>query len=311
MTANNVRHVTIRNLAWDTSADIYLPPDFDENTKYPAIVSTHPIGSCKEQTSGNVYAAALAKGGFVAVAFDASFQGAGGGSPRFVDDPSIRVSDIRFVIDHLITLPYVDENRIGAIGVCGGGAYTINAAITDHRIKALASITGVNFGRLIREGFSNFDPVGALEAMAKQRTAEARGAERRVVDYLPPSVEAGKENGVTDIDVLEATDYYKTPRGQKPNGATSGLFSFNSAAMAWDAFAHAEVLLTQPLMVVIGDKPGGFGAYRDGWEIYGRAASKNKHIVVAQGWSHYDLYDKPEPVALALAKVVPFFKENL
>ncbi|WP_322069198.1 alpha/beta hydrolase [Paraburkholderia bannensis] len=311
MSASNVRTVSYRNLGWETAADIYLPPDFDETKQYPAIVSTHPIGSCKEQTAGNVYGAALAREGFVVVAFDASFQGASGGSPRLIEDPSIRVSDIRFAIDYLVTLPYVDENRIGAIGVCGGGAYTIHAAMTDHRIKAVTSITGVNFGRLIREGFSNFDPVGALEAMGQQRTAEARGAPRNVINYLPASVDEGRKNGVTDIDVLEATDYYKSDRGQKPNGATSGLFSFNSAAMGWDAFLHAEVLLTQPLMVVIGDKPGAFGAYRDGWEIYGRAASKDKHIVVAEGWSHYDLYDKPEPVALALKSVVPFFKEHL
>jgi fermentation-respiration switch protein FrsA (DUF1100 family) len=311
MSNSNIRPVTIRNLAWDTAADVYLPPAFEEGATYPAIVSTHPIGSCKEQTAGNVYGAALAKEGFIVVAFDASFQGASGGSPRFIEDPSVRVADIRFVIDHLVTLPYVDAKRIGAIGVCGGGAYTINAAITDHRIKAAVSITGVNFGRLMREAFSNFDPVGALDAMATQRTAEAAGAGRRVIDYLPASVEDGRKAGLADIDVLEATDYYKTPRGQKPNGATSGLFSFNSAAMAWDAFAHAEVLLTQPLMVVIGDKPGGFGAYRDGCEIYARAASKKKELVIAKGWSHYDLYDKPEPVGLALSKAVPFFKANL
>lgn len=311
MTSSTIKNVTYKNLGWDSAADLYLPPNFDESRKYPAIVSTHPIGSCKEQTSGNIYASALAREGFVVIAFDASFQGASGGSPRFIEDPAIRVSDIRFAIDYLVTLPYVDAERIGAIGVCGGGAYTIHAAMTDHRIKALASITGVNFGRLIREGFSNFDPVGALQAMGKQRTAEAQGAERTVINYLPASVEEGRKNGITDIDVLEATDYYKTPRGQKPHGATSGLFSFNSAAVAWDAFHHAEVLLTQPLMVVIGDKPGGFGAYRDGWEIYGRAASKTKHIVVAEGWSHYDLYDQPEPVALALSRVAPFFKENL
>lgn len=140
---------------------------------------------------------------------------------------------------------------------------------------------------------------------------QARGTGRNVINYLPASVEEGRQNGIRDIDVLEATDYYKTARGQQPCGATSGLFSFNSAAMGWDAFLQAEMLLTQPLMVVIGDKVGGFGAYRDGWEIYGRAASKNKHIVVAEGWSHYDLYDQPEPVALALAKLLPFFKENL
>lgn len=311
MASDNIRNVTYKNLAWDSSGDIYLPPKFDEKKKYPAIVSTHPIGSCKEQTSDNIYASALAKEGFVVLAFDASFQGASGGTSRFVEDPSIRTSDIRFAIDYLVTLPYVDAERIGAIGVCGGGGYTIHAGITDHRIKALTSITGVNFGRLIREGFSNFDPVSALEKMGKQRTAEAQGAERNVMNYLPPSVDAARKKGITDIDMLEATDYYKTPRGEKPHGATSALFSFNSAAMGWDAFLQAEVLLTQPLMVVVGDKPGALGAYRDGWEIYGRAASKSKHIVVAEGASHYDLYDQPKPVSFALSKVVPFFKENL
>lgn len=308
---STIKHVSYRNLGWDSAADLYLPPSFDESRTYPAIVSTHPIGSCKEQTSGNVYARQLAAEGFVVLAFDASFQGASGGEPRFMEDPAIRVSDIRYAIDYLVSLPYVDANRIGAIGVCGGGAYTVSAASTDQRIKALTSITGVNFGRLMREGFSQFDPVTALQAMAAQRTAEAQGSPRHVINYLPDSVEAGKQAGISDIDVLEATDYYKSARGQQPNGATSGLFSFNSAAMAWDAFAHAETLLTQPLLVVIGNKPGGFGAYRDGWEIYGRAASQAKQIFVAEGWSHYDLYDQPEPVALAMAQVVPFFKQHL
>ena len=308
---STIKHVSYRNLGWDSAADLYLPPSFDESRTYPAIVSTHPIGSCKERTSGNVYARQLAAEGFVVLAFDASFQGASGGEPRFMEDPAIRVSDIRYAIDYLVSLPYVDANRIGAIGVCGGGAYTVSAASTDQRIKALTSITGVNFGRLMREGFSQFDPVAALQAMAAQRTAEAQGSPRHVINYLPDSVEAGKQAGISDIDVLEATDYYKSARGQQPNGATSGLFSFNSAAMAWDAFAHAETLLTQPLLVVIGDKPGGFGAYRDGWEIYGRAASQAKQIFVAQGWSHYDLYDQPEPVALAMAQIVPFFKQHL
>lgn len=308
---STIKHVTYRNLGWETAADLYFPPGFDERKTYPAIVSTHPIGSCKEQTAGNIYAKGLAQEGFVVLVHDASFQGASGGTPRFMEDPSIRVSDIRFAVDYLQSLPYVDENRIGAIGVCGGGAYTIHAGITDHRLKALVSITGVNYGRLIREGFAQFKPVEFIENMAQMRTAEAKGGERHVADLLPESVDAATKAGITDIDVLEATEYYKTPRGQQPHGATSQLMSFSSAAMGWDAFLNAEVLLTQPLMVVIGDKPGGFGAYRDGWEIYGRAASTNKQIVVAEGWSHYDLYDKPEPVGIAMANVVPFFKENL
>ena len=306
-----IQPVTYRNLGWDTAAHLYLPAGFDKNRKYPAIISAHPIGSCKEQTAGNIYGAALAEAGFVVLVHDASFQGESGGEPRFIEDPSIRVSDIRYAVDYLQSLPYVDAARIGGIGVCGGGAYTVHAGITDHRLKALVSITGVNFGRLIREGFANFKPLESIENMAKMRTQEAQGGTRHVVDLLPASVDAAKKAGVADIDVLEATDYYKTARGQQPGGATSQLMSYSSAAMGWDAFLNAETLLTQPLMVVIGDKAGGFGAFRDGWEIYGRAASPIKEMVVVAGHSHYDLYDQPQPVGEALAKLIPFFQQHL
>ncbi|HHU9835226.1 alpha/beta hydrolase, partial [Escherichia coli] len=84
-----------------------------------------------------------------------------------------------------------------------------------------------------------------------------------------------------------------------------------TVAVGWDAFHLAEVLLTQPLMVVVGDRVGAFGAYRDGCEIIGRAASKHKELVVVEGYSHYDLYDKPEPVKQALDKLIPFYKTHL
>ena len=305
--------VKIRNkdMYWDIAADIYFPPNFDKTKKYPAIISAHPIGSCKEQTSGNVYGVALAKEGFVVIAFDRSFQGSSGGEPRFIEDPTLTVEDFRHVADYLVTLPYVDEDRIGVLGICGGGGYSINAAMTERRIKAVGTVTGANYGRLMREGFTNYNPIAALERMAKQRTAEARGEPVRVDDLLPPSVEAGRKAGITDIDVLEATDYYRTPRGQKPHGLNRSVPSHQAAAVGWDAFHLAEVLLTQPLMVVVGDKVGGFGAYRDGCEIVGRAASKEKELVVAKGWSHYDLYDKPEPVKIALDKLIPFYKRHL
>ncbi|KNY32944.1 alpha/beta hydrolase [Agrobacterium deltaense] len=305
--------VKIRNydMYWDIAADIHFPPNFDKSKKYPAIISAHPIGSCKDQTSGNVYGVALAKEGFVVIAFDASFQGASGGEPRFIEDPTLRVEDFRHVADYLVTLPYVDEDRIGVLGICGGGGYSINAAMTERRIKAVGTVTGANYGRLMRGNFTGLNPIGALEAMAKQRTAEARGASLHVDNLLANSVEEARAAGVTDRDPLEATDYYRTPRGQKPNGLNRSLLSHQAAAVGWDAFHLAEVLLTQPLCVVVGDQVGAFGAYRDGCEIIERAASKKKELVVVEGWSHYDLYDKPEPVGQALAKLIPFYKENL
>jgi uncharacterized protein len=311
MALNSIETVAVKTPYWDIAADIYFPPDFDPASKYPAIISVHPIGSCKEQTSGNVYGTALADEGFVVIAFDASFQGASGGEPRFIEDPTQRVRDISHVVDHLVTLPYVDIDRIAIIGVCGGGAYSINAATTERRIKAVASITGVNFGRLMHEAFSGYDPIGFLESVAAQRTAEALGGGARVNNLLPADPADAARQGISEIDVVEATEYYRTPRGEKPHGATSSLFSHQATAVGWDAFNRLEVLLTQPVIIVVGDKPGAFGAYRDGLEAYRRAASKDKELVVAEGWSHYDLYDKPEPVKLALAKVVPFFKKYL
>ncbi len=301
-----------RDMAWHIAANILLPPNFDENKRYPTIVSVHPFGSCKEQTSGNVYGKALAEQGFVVIPYDASFQGASGGEPRWIEDPTQRVEDISHVIDYAVTLSYVDADRIGVIGVCGGGGYVLNATLTEKRIKAVVAITPVNIGRLFREGFSNYDPLGALDAMAAQRTKEARGGELQVNELLPASPDAAKANGLTERDVFEATDYYKTSRGQQPGGWTRMLFSHAQNTLGWDAFAFAEMLMTQPMMVVIGQKVGAFGAYRDGMEIYGRStASKDRQLVSLENWSHYDLYDKPEPVRLALDKLVPFFKTHL
>lgn len=309
-----MKKVSFRNsdMAWDISALILTPPDFDEAKQYPTVISVHPFGSCKEQTSSATYGKALAEAGYVVIAYDASFQGESGGEPRFVEDPTQRVEDVSRVIDYAVTLPYVDAEKIADIDVCGGGGYVLNAALTEKRIKAVVGITPVNIGRLFREGFSMYNPIGALEGMAAQRTAEARGGERQVNELLPASLAEAKDNGMTERDVYEATEYYKTPRGQQPGGATRMLFSHAQKTLAWDAFSFAETLMTQPVMAVIGQKVGAFGAYRDGMEIYGRAvASKDRQLVELEDWSHYDLYDKSEPVGLAMAQIVPFFKEHV
>ncbi|WP_312426852.1 alpha/beta hydrolase [Serratia sp. (in: enterobacteria)] len=309
-----MKNVRIQNadMAWHIAAHIQLPPGFDESKRYPTVVSVHPFGSCKEQTSGNVYGKALAEQGYVVIAYDASFQGESGGVPRWIEDPTQRVEDISRVIDYAVTLPYVDAERIGVLGICGGGGYAVNATLTEKRIKAVVSITGVNIGRLFREGFSGYDPLGALSAMAAQRTREARGGELQVNELLPASPQEATAHGLTERDVFEATDYYKTARGQQPGGATRMLFSHAQKTLAWDAFAFTEVLLTQPVMVVVGEKVGAFGAYRDGMEVYGRAtASAHRELVSLADFSHYELYDKPEAVRAAMGKVLPFLAAHL
>ena len=306
-----MQKVSFKNKNWDVAADLYFPRNFDEKKKYPAIVCAHPISSCKEQTSG-LYAGKLAEKGFVTLAFDASNQGESGGLERFMEDPATRVEDFRCAVDYLVTLKSVDEERIGVLGICGGGGYAVNAAMTERRFRAVGTVVAANYGRIMREG--NMTPGAAirtLEVIARQRTAEARGAEPLVITYIPDSQEEREKSGVNDIDIVEAINYYKTPRGQKPGSPNKLRFVSLDAAFGFDAFHLADQLLTQPLQIIIGGRPGSFGSYRDGFELFDRAASTNKNLFIIEKASHYDLYDIPEYVDQAVEKLDVFYKGTL
>src|SRR5687768_13598760 len=112
---------------------LFTPANIDNNKKYPAIVVVHPGGGIKEQAS-SLYAYNLAKKGYIAIAFDATYQGASEGQPRGLENPTSRVEDVRSAVDYITTLPYVDQERIGALGICAGGGYAVAAATTEHRI---------------------------------------------------------------------------------------------------------------------------------------------------------------------------------
>lgn len=301
-----MKRISFKNRTWEVVGNLHFPENFDETQKYPAIVCVHPGSSVKEQTAG-LYASQLAKNGFVTLAFDASFQGESGGEPRFLEDPTTRVEDIRCAIDYLTSLSFIDNDRIGAMGVCAGGGYAANASISEKRIKAIATVIGTNASRAFREA----NPVETLNAVAQQRTAEANGAEKLINNWIPGSTEEAQQLGLNEMDLLEAIDYYRTPRGQHPNSCNKLLFTSMSNLIMFDAFHLAEYFLTQPLLVIVGDKVGGFGSYRDGFDLYNKAASTDKKIHIVQGASHYDLYDQPWATQDALKQLIPFFQENL
>ncbi|GGA60155.1 alpha/beta hydrolase [Pelagibacterium lentulum] len=307
-----MRSVTFKNKTWDVAANLHVPNDFDETQKYPAIVVAHPISSCKEQTAA-IYASRLAELGYVALAFDASTQGTSGGLGQYLEDPATRVEDFRCAADYLVTLDFVDEDRIGVLGICGGGGYAVNAAMTERRFKAVGTIVGANYGRLAREGDLSPDAaLKAMEAISAQRTAEARGAETALTTYIPQSKAQLESYGIKDVDVVEAVDYYTTPRGQQPGSPNKLNVTSTGAAFNWDAFHLADKLLTQPLQVIVGGgQTGAFGSYRDGFDLFNRARSEKKNILVVPEATHYDLYDKPDCVDEAMKKLEVFYGENL
>ncbi|MCR6727714.1 alpha/beta hydrolase [Agrobacterium fabrum] len=283
---------------------VYFPASFDSTKTYAAIITIGPASGVKEQTSG-LYARKLAEKGFVTIAFDPSFQGESGGEPRHQENPIARVEDVRGAVDFLVSLPYVDENRIGALGICAGGGYAVSAAMTERRINAVGVSVPVDGGRENRAAGPQAT-VATLEQIAQQRSAEARGAEPMIVPWIPDEYQQS-----TDIDLREAYQYYRTSRAHNSNWQNKLRFSTMDAVMPYSAFHLSDTLLTQPLQIVVGSKPGAFNSNRDGHDLYKQAASTKKDLMVMEGASHFDLYDNAKYQDPAVDKFSEFFHSNL
>lgn len=288
------------------SAVIDFPAGFDEKKNYPAIVVSHPGGGVKEQTAGT-YAKKLAAQGFVTIAFDRSYQGESGGEPRQLENPYISTEDVSAVIDYLTTLPYVDKDRIGAMGICAGAGYTANAAIQDRRIKAIGTVSAVNIGSMFRNGWENnvrsIDALPLVEVGSNARTSDAEGKGYATMPLAPLT-----EKDAPNEELRQAWEYYHTPRAEcatAPGFAT--LRSLNQI-ITYDAYHMADVYLTQPIQIVAGSKAGSKWMSDD---LLRRAASSDKQLHVVEGANHMELYDGEKYVDEAVSVLAPFFQTKL
>ncbi|KAJ5670450.1 X-Pro dipeptidyl-peptidase protein [Penicillium maclennaniae] len=283
---------------------LFRPSNPAEKTT-PGLVIVHPGGGVKEQTA-QLYAQKLANAGFTTIAYDASYQGASGGEPHFLEDPNERVSDIYAVVDYLQNLDFVDPEKIGVLGICAGGGYAVAAAKADHRLKALAAISMVNIGDSARKGWDgDEDPskqVESLRGAAAQITAEVKGAERAAAPYVPP-----QPDDKTPRDLKEAKDYYLTPRARHPRAENKMLFLSFPRVLTFDAFHLADVFLKQATLLIAGEKAGSLWHTERLDKLIGGATNK---IVVPNG-AHMDFYDNEAYVGPAAENVAEFMKKHL
>lgn len=297
--------VYFKNGIWKMAGDLYLPEGFNESGKYAAIICVHPGGGVKEQTAG-LYAQRLAENGFVSLAFDASHQGDSEGEPRRLDSPYERVEDVKCAVDYLTTLPYIDRKRIGAMGVCAGGGYAINAALTEKRIRAVAGVSPVDAGLSTRQGWTGNNTLEAqlklMEQIAEARTAEANGESPKLVNYVPEEVD-----GNTHPDFVEAHEYYRTSRGGHPNSDNLCLFRGFADRLAFNSFALIPDFLTQPLLVIVGSKAGSRWMGEKAVEL----STHEKELFVVEGATHVSLYDILHDMNQAVAKLTDFFNRYL
>lgn len=285
--------------------NLYVPKNIDKTKKYPAVVVGHPFGGVKEQTAG-LYAQKLAERGYITLAFDASHYGESGGTPRKVEVPSTRVEDFSAAVDFLSNYPLVDEEKIGVLGICGGGGYAVSAAQIDHRMKAVATVSMYDMGRARRQGvgdtMSYEDRMKTLDEVGKQRTREFRGEERKNIRALPTKVD---EN--TPSYAKEFLDYYETSRGQHPN--SDAWYSYTSLApmMNFFPFVQIETISPRPVLFIVGEKAVSAYFSEDAYE----KAAQPKELFIIPEATHVDLYDVPEYMGQAVEKLDTFLKHNL
>lgn len=299
-----VRRVSFYNrLGVNLVGEIYMPKGMNRDEKHAALIVGHPFGGSKEQGSG-LYAQVLAERGFVTLAFDLSRYGESGGQPHYVASPEGFAEDFSAAVDFMGTRPFVDREKIGVIGMCGSGCFSISAASVDPRIKALATVSMYDMGRATRQGLNDVitpeQRKAILEEVAEQRWKEAAGAPVKFNNGTPLAVD---EN--SDPVAREFFAYYRTPRGQHPRVTTQTSVNSTPAFMLYFPFELIDMISPRPLLFIAGETAHSRYFSEDAY----RRAAEPKELYIVKGGGHVDLYDRVE--LIPFDKLEAFFKEHL
>lgn len=303
----HIHPVTYNLNGIEIAANVYTPAGYDPSKNYPAVTVAHPNGGVKEQTAG-LYAQRLAEAGYITIAADAAYQGASGGEPRHTDKPFYRTEDIRGMADFITQFSGVDASRLGALGICAGGGYTLNATKSDKRFKAVATLSMFNSGAARRNGYQNSQLNTIQERLKKASEARAQVSAGGEITY------AGVAS-VTDEEIAEVptrfyrqgyTYYYRTHA--HPNSTFLYTRSSLLDLMAWDATDQIE-LINQPLLMMAGSEAG--TKYMTDEAFKKATGTQNKELFVIDGATHIETYWKPEYVSQIINKLTNFYQTNL
>jgi len=303
----NIHPVTYKLNGIDISANIYTPANYDQSKQYPAVVVAHPNGGVKEQVAG-LYAQRLAEKGYITIVADASYQGASGGQPRNVDKPAFRIEDIRGMADFITQYAGVDASRIGLLGICGGGGYSLKAAQTDKRFKAVATLSMFNSGVVRRNGFMN-SGLSTIQQRLKEATeARAQEAAGGEVLYAADTKTTDEMADKMPYDLYREGHYYYNRTHAHPNSTFRYTKSSLLDLMEFDAATNMD-LINQPLLMMAGSKADTYYMTDSAFNL--ATGTKEKELFLIPGATHIQTYYVPEYVALAMNKLSEFFGKFL
>lgn len=289
------------------SANVYTPANYNPAKNYPVIVVAHPNGGVKEQVAG-LYAQRLAESGYITIAADASYQGASGGEPRNTDKPAFRIEDIRGMADYITQYAGADGQRLGLLGVCGGGGYSLAAAQTDKRFKAVATLSMFNSGMVRRNGFRDSQLETVQERLKQASDARALEAAGGEVRYMADSETTDEMANQMPFDLYREGHYYYHRTHAHPNST----FRYTTASlidlMAFDA-NDRMALINQPLLMMAGSKADTYYMTESAFKL--ATGTDNKELFLIEGATHIQTYYVPEYVDKAAGKLREFFDQYL
>lgn len=303
----NIHPVTYQLNGLDISANIYTPPNYDASKKYPAVVVAHPNGGVKEQVAG-LYAQRLAEQGYITITADAAFQGASGGQPRNVDKPAYRIEDIHGMADFITRYAGVDAQHLGLLGICGGGGYSLAAAETDKRFKAVATVSMFNSGRVRRNGYvdSQLNTIQQrLQQASAARAEELAGGE---ILYAGDANLTDEQIAKLPFDLYRQGYEYYWKTHTHPNSTFKYTMSSLLDLMRFDATNQIE-LINQPLLMIAGTKADSLYMSE---EAFAKATgTKDKELFKIDGATHIETYWVPKYVDVAVGKLAAFYARTL
>lgn len=305
----NIHPVTYTIKGITIAANVYTPPNYNDGHKYPAIVIAHPNGGVKEQVAG-LYAQRLAEQGYITITADAAYQGASDGTPRYVDKPANRIEDIYAMADFISQYKGVDTAKVGLLGICGGGGYSLKAAQADKRFKAIATVSMFNSGVVRRNGFMNSQYSTIQERLKQASDARALEATGGEVLYANNSTTPLTDEQIAKLpfDLYREGYIYYGKTHAHPNASSKYTLSSLMDLMTFDASTNMD-LINQPLLMIAGSKADTYYMTDD---AFGKAIhAKTKELFLINGATHIETYWKPEYVSQAVNKLVNFYQVNL
>ncbi|MCP3889485.1 MAG: alpha/beta hydrolase [Desulfobulbaceae bacterium] len=284
--------------------NLYLPGDYKQGQKYPAIVVVGPKGSVKEQTAG-IYAKKLSEAGFIALVIDHRTYGESDGEPRHYENPYMKVEDVKNATSYIGSLADVDTSRIGMLGVCNGGGFGAAAAIYDGRVKAYASVSGLFDLRSQIINGKPGDKKNLLDIMKQSGEARQKYFETGEVVYIKQMPNVDENSNQLR---KEAYEYYCTARGLCPNyGENKMAVMSRDTRRSYDITDQMGLLAPRPYLAIAGTKALTLGLSK----IAVEKASEPKELLTIEGATHVALYDIDKYVDQAVSKLRDFYSVSM